>query len=75
VYDLPREFNQDWVGKEHTNEEMVEFEAQMEKLIRGSKYFTPNINEATHFYVPVYAVTFCGVEKARKNENGCYRSR
>lgn len=75
IYDLPSKFNKDLIGKPHTNHEMVEYEAEVENMIRRSKFFTNQIQEATHYFIPVYGVTYCAVQKARENSFGCKRSR
>jgi len=75
IYPLPSRFNVDWVNQQHTNNAMVEFEVQLERMIRDSPHFTSSINHASHFLVPAYSVAFCGAEKKREGSDGCTRSR
>jgi hypothetical protein len=67
---LPSYFNADWVGKPNQiTPELHEFEPEFTALLRSSPYYTSDIGQATHFYMPVYPMSFCGARGAMNVED------
>jgi len=74
--DMPSQFNSDWTSGPHDiTPELHEFEPEFTALIRSSSYYTNDITQATHFYMPVYPVSYCssrGASHVEDMEGHCF---